>query len=156
MATQNQLNQTVTVAGTYILTVNNTTNGCAASDTLLITQQVTLPVASAGADDTLNCVILSVTLDATASTQGANFSGIWSGPGINAGNQNQLTPQVNLPGVYTLTVTDISNTCTSTDAVTIFLDNTLPTVDAGMDEVLTCTTSTGIALNGSGSPANIA
>ena len=154
-ANQNQAMPTVSDDGTYILQVNNSTNGCSTSDTIVITEQVTPPTASAGNDSTLNCTTLSLVLNGSGSSQGAGFTVVWSGPGINAGNQNSYNPQVSLPGSYTITVTNTANNCTATDNVTILQDNALPTVDAGMDEILTCTTPNGISLNGSGSPATI-
>jgi PKD-like domain len=155
MLNQNQLMPVVTDGGTYILTVSNSTNGCVSTDTVLISKQVTLPNAQAGTDSTLNCVVLTLTLNGSSSSQGPNFTALWTGPSINAGNQNTYAPQVNLPGTYTLMITDISNNCTATDQVVILQDNTLPTANAGNDEVLTCTTPNGIALNGGGSPATI-
>ncbi len=152
---QNQLMPVISDDGTYILTVSNSINGCVTTDTVLIDEQVSNPVAQAGLDDTLNCVVLSVILNGSTSTQGPGFTAIWTGPAINAGNQNNYSPQVNLPGTYTLTITNTGNNCTATDQVVILQDNTLPTVDAGADEVLTCTTPNGISLNGSGGPATI-
>ncbi|HOY04530.1 MAG TPA: hypothetical protein PLO67_03945 [Saprospiraceae bacterium] len=154
-ANQNQAMPSISTAGTYIIVVNNSTNGCSTSDTTVITSQVMLPVALAGNDSTLNCTVLNVTLNGSGSSQGADFTAIWTGAGINAGNQNSYTPQVTLPGVYTLTITNTVNHCTATDNVTILQDIAVPTANAGTDEILTCTTPNGIPLNGSGSPATI-
>jgi|GEM_PF-374829 len=154
-ANQNQPMPVVSIGGTYILTVNNTNNGCSASDITQITEQVVLPTALAGVDSTLNCAVLNITLNGSGSSQGANFTAGWTGPSINAGNQGSYNPQVSLPGTYTLTITNTTNNCTATDQVVISQNNTLPTVSAGNDQILTCTTPNGITLNGSGSPATI-
>ncbi|MBK8429342.1 MAG: hypothetical protein IPL27_26825 [Lewinellaceae bacterium] len=154
-ANQNQLMPVVTDGGTYTLTVNNTNNGCSSTDVVLIMEQVALPTALAGADSTLNCAVLNITLNSSGSSQGANFTAIWTGPSINAGNQGSYNPQVSLPGTYTLTITDITNNCTATDQVIISQNNTLPTVSAGNDQTLTCNTLNGITLNGSGGPAGV-
>jgi len=152
---QNQMMPVVTMGGTYNLTVNNTNNGCSSSDITQITEQVVLPTALAGVDSTLNCAVLNITLNGSGSSQGANFTAGWTGPSINAGNQGSYNPQVSLPGTYTLTITNTTNNCTATDQVVISQNNTLPTVSAGNDQILTCTTPNGITLNGSGSPATI-
>lgn len=154
-ANQNQPMPTVSSGGTYILTVNNANNGCSTSDTTLITDLVAYPTAQAGNDSTLNCTVLSVVLNGSNSSQGAGFSAAWIGPGINAGNQSSYTPQVNVPGLYTLTITNANNNCTATDNVTISQDIANPTVNAGLDSLLSCTTPNGISLNGSGSPVSI-
>jgi len=95
-ANQNQLTPTVTMGGTYTLNVLDTSSGCSATDVVQITELVSLPTANAGTDGVLNCGILSVILNGVASSQGANFTAQWSGPGINAGNQNVYSPQVTL------------------------------------------------------------
>ncbi len=44
----------------------------------------------------------------------------WSGPGIDATNMNEQNPTVNLPGTYTVTITDASGECSIEDTVIVF------------------------------------
>src|SRR6185295_17197014 len=86
---------TVSLAGTYTLTVSNTVNGCVASDTVEVSADAGLPDVSAGADQELNCLVASVVLGGSSTTANVTFS--WTGPGIVSGG-NTATPTVNLAG----------------------------------------------------------
>ncbi|MBK6998296.1 MAG: gliding motility-associated C-terminal domain-containing protein [Lewinellaceae bacterium] len=145
----------VNVAGTYILTVLNTLNGCSIKDTVQVAANQTVPTASAGADSTITCAQPSVTLIGSGSDTGPNFTATWSGPGINSGNSSQYNPTVDQQGDYSLLITNITNGCTATDSVVVNLNTSLPTANAGADDQLTCTTTTGITLNGSGVPVSV-
>jgi len=148
-------NPSVDQPGTYILSVTNPANGCVKRDTVVVGVSLLPPAADAGADKTITCTTTSVVLGGNSSSQGADFQAVWTGPGINAGNANQYNPTVSDPGAYTLTVTNITNGCTTTDAITINLNVDLPTANAGTDQTLTCTTTSGVTLSGNGNPAGI-
>ncbi len=145
----------VTIGGTYILTVANPQNGCTTKDTVDIATNQTLPTANAGADSTITCAQPSVLLLGSGSDNGPNFTAAWSGPGINPGNSNQYNPEVDQQGAYTLLITNITNGCTATDQVLVDINTSLPTADAGIDLLLTCTNPGGVALNGNGFPATV-
>ena len=151
----NQQSPSVDQAGEYILTVTNSANGCANTDTVLVDESLTAPTASAGVDSILNCVVTSIELDGSGSSQGADFVVLWTGPDINAGNENLYNPQVSQSGTYTILVTNTTNGCTSTDDVLININTALPTADAGPDQTLTCATTNGVTLNGNGTPGGI-
>ena len=153
---QNTPSPTVSLADTYVLTVTNSVNGCFKTDTVVVASSVVPPVANAGTDQTLTCAVTTVKIGGSGSSQGANFNPSWTGPGINAGNQNQYTPAVGLPGLYVLTVTNTATGCNTKDTVVVNQNTNLPTANAGSDQTLTCSSPNGITLNGSGSPANVA
>ncbi|OFY60897.1 MAG: hypothetical protein A2Y71_10525 [Bacteroidetes bacterium RBG_13_42_15] len=98
--------------------MTSTANGCTATDAAAVTLNDAVPDAKAGEDKTLTCSVATVTLSGSSATPGATFS--WSGPGIVSGG-NTLTPLVNETGSYTLTVTDPSNGCTSTDITEVVI-----------------------------------
>ena len=152
---QNSPTPTVNQPDTYILTVTNPANGCFKKDTVIVNANVTLPIANAGADQTLTCAITTVTLGGNNSSQGADFTATWTGPGINPGNQNQYNPVVSVQGLYTLTISNSVNGCTASEDVVIAQDIAAPTANAGGDQTLTCTSPNGITLNGSGTPAGV-
>src|SRR4029078_112920 len=140
----------VNAPGIYTLTVLNPANTCSNSDTVTVTQDITLPVASAGADKALNCTITSVTLDGTSTTPGASYS--WTGPlGFTS---TSATPSVSAPGIYTLTVLNPANTCSNSDTVTVTQDITLPVASAGADKALNCTI-TSVTLDGTSSTPGV-
>lgn len=153
--TSNIAQPSVNVDGTYILTVLNTLNGCLKKDTVEIASDQVLPNALAGADSIINCVQPSVSLIGSASSNGANFTPTWSGPGINPTNINLYNPEVDQPGNYTLLITNTANGCTATDQVVVTLDTNLPTALAGLDQQLTCSNPNGVTLSGGGSPSTI-
>jgi hypothetical protein len=143
---------TANAAGTYILTVTNPVNGCTATDTVMVMLNNTLPDVNAGADVTLTCTSASIMLNGSSSTAGATYSWITIGGNIVVGGST-ATPTVNAAGTYVLTVTHPSSGCTEKDTVMVMINTTAPNVNAGVDAVINCN-STSISLNGSSSTLN--
>jgi len=85
-------------------------------------------------------------LQATSTTAGATFA--WSN-GTNAASST-----VSTANTYTVTATDPANGCTASDVVNVTLNNTPPNVNAGVDQVLSCTSSTA-TLSGSSTTAGV-
>ena len=141
-ANQNLSKPTISVPGNYVLTVLNKINGCTSVDATNVVQDQNLPTAAAGPDKLLNCAILSVVLDGSGSSSGANFTYKWSGPGITPGNISQKSPTVSLPGIYKITVTNSATGCTSEDAVAVTSD-TAPPVFTTATVTLTCAMPSG-------------
>lgn len=112
---------TVQQPGEYIFTAINTASGCTASDTMIIGTDQTPPVADAGADGSIDCNGI-FQLDGSASSTGAGFAYQWSDPaGLSI--SSEITAVTSTPGVYTLTVTDLTNGCTAADEVFVTQDN---------------------------------
>jgi len=155
VANESLATPSVNVPGQYILTVTNGANACFNKDTVLVDAQITPPTVDAGADAIINCTTPAVTLNGSGSSTGPNFTPLWSGPGITGANANLVSPSVTVSGAYTLLISNSGNGCTATDNVQVDLNTTAPTVDAGADQILTCTSTNGITLNGGGSPANV-
>jgi gliding motility-associated-like protein len=139
----------VNAAGTYTMTVTDPVNGCSSTDTVVVTNNSTVPDINAGSGQTINCAITSVNLSGSSVTSGATFN--WAGPGIVSGGTT-ATPTVNAAGTYTLTVTDPSNGCSVTATTIVNANTTPPVANAGSDQAIGCGTPTAI-LNGSGSSA---
>lgn len=140
----------VSIPGTYILAVTNTTNSCVTRDTVVVDQNIAIPDADAGLDAILNCQTTSTTLSGSLSSSGPGIVYLWSGPGINPSNENDQNPPVDQPGNYTILVTDNANGCTNTDQVLVTQDIAVPTANAGADQLLTCTFPS-VTIDGSGS-----
>lgn len=145
-----QSNPTVTVSGMYTLTVTNTTNGCTQTDEAEVFLNATYPDAIAGPDQTITCFAPSLILDGTASSSGPEFQMLWNGPGISPSNQNNPAPMINMPGIYILRVTNLNNSCITTDTVLIAEDTAPPAASAGTDRRLDCQL-VAVALDGSNS-----
>lgn len=120
---ENTLNPNVNQPGNYVLTVTNILTGCTAQASTDVSSDTNPPQAVAGTDDAITCDQPVVTLQAGGDT-GSGFEILWSGPAINAGNMNDPAPQVDIPGVYILIITDLSNSCVSNPDTVIVLDET--------------------------------
>ncbi|MBL0026218.1 MAG: hypothetical protein IPO98_15080 [Saprospiraceae bacterium] len=135
-------NQSVTVSPivttSYILKV--TRNGCEDTDDVIVTVNDP-PVASAGADVTINCTTTSATLTATG---GGTYK--WNTGTTTAA----ITVSPATTSTYTVTVT-AANGCTATDEVVVTVNKTPPTANAGADVTVNCTTpSASLTASGGG------
>ncbi len=81
------------------------------------------PKANAGADMVLDCTTSTARLDGSASTPGLQYN--WKGIGTAhiASDETGLTPIVDAPGTYVLTVTNPNGSCTATDTVLVTPNN---------------------------------
>ncbi len=149
---QNTLTPTVNAPGQYTLSVLNTMSNCAVSTVVTVTENRVLPIAQVAAPAQINCLNTTLSLDASGSSQGAGYALTWTvsgGGNILSGNTG-LAPIVNAAGTYALLITDPSNGCTASTAVTVTANTAPPQAEAGPSATLTCTTAT-LALSGSGS-----
>jgi hypothetical protein len=138
---------TVNPASTTIYTITGAIASCTGTANSTITVN-NLPVANAGPSSTLTCTNSIATL-AGSGTGSPTYS--WTGPGIVSGS-NTASPNVNQPGTYSLVVQSLG--CNSSPATVTVIQNTLsPSANAGMDQSLTCLTST-VTLIGSATPSS--
>lgn len=139
-ATTASTNVSPIISTTYTVTVTGS-NGCAATDEVLVAVDQTPPMADAGADVTVTCTVPSTTLTATG---GGTY--LWS----NGATTASTTVNPTFTTTYTVTVT-ASNGCTDIDEVEVTVDQTPPVVNAGADVTVTCTTpSTILTATGGG------
>jgi gliding motility-associated-like protein len=135
--------------GIYTLIVTNTTTGCSATDSAIVSENNTLPNANAGADFIIDCSNTSATLDGSSSDSGADFTLVWQDAN---GMQVETGSTFNTPntGTYTLVVTNTSTGCLASDDAIVSGTSNLPTADAGVMSTLTCNILE-VTLNGSNS-----
>lgn len=155
LAGPGSLTPTIGSPGTYTLTVTNIQTGCSASESVLVTQNGNLPTADAGAAQTLLCGQASLSLNGAGSSSGAGFGYQWTTQNGNIlFDETTLTPTVNAPGTYTLTVTDMQSGCSATDDVQVGQDANAPIADAGAAQSLTCSVQQ-VVLDGTGSSSGM-
>ncbi|MEI7594760.1 MAG: gliding motility-associated C-terminal domain-containing protein [Bacteroidota bacterium] len=118
---------TPTATTTYTVTTTNSLSLCTATDNVVIAVNKIIPLAEAGPDKTITCLIPSVVLDGTLSESGTGIDYSWSGS-ILFGELTK-SPVVNLSGTYVLTVTNSNNGCFATDSVLVSLNNTPPNIN---------------------------
>ncbi|MBN8683480.1 MAG: PKD domain-containing protein [Chitinophagales bacterium] len=140
----------ISTPGQYMLLATNTDNGCTATATTTVMQNITPPTVDAGTGGLLTCTAQSLSLSGTASAQGT-LSMEWSKQGTSAGiisGINTLQPIVGQPGWYTLSVTDQLNGCKAVDSVEVNSNIVLPPAAVSVNGILTCTITT-LQLQGS-------
>lgn len=149
-ANASTLNPLVNEPGVYQLEVTNLLNDCVSTATVTVDEDIAPPTAEAGLGGELSCSVTSMTLDGAGSSTGNNIQYGWTSPNGNISQgENTLNPIINAPGDYFLTVTNLSNGCTSSDIVTIDEDDDLPAVEAQPSPPLTCAV-TQLTLSGLG------
>ena len=148
----NTIFPTISKGGTYQFQVRNITNGCTQTSSVKIDDNRVFPIVSISLANTVTCKNPTITIDASNSSKGSNFAYQWttSGSGTISAGANTLTPSVTSAGVYELIITNTSNSCTSSQTISVAQDKILPVANAGPSKLLTCT-STSVTLNGSGS-----
>ena len=133
----------VNQAGEYVLTVTNIDNQCTASANVMVMLDEDTPVAEIAAPEQLTCNMVDLTLDASNSTQGNNISISWE---VSDGNivtgEDGLNPTVNMPGTYTLTISDDTNGCSVSQSVVITENTIVPEVIIDMPDILNCNNQT--------------
>ncbi len=126
-------------AGTYNVQLNVTTNNNCTGSTTVPFVVNPLPISNAGQDSLLNCSRTSMNLNGSGSDMGANFSHLWTTPDGNIVSGNTtVSPLIDHTGTYTITTTNTSTSCFSSDDVVIGIDTITPYSDAGLDTVITC------------------
>jgi gliding motility-associated-like protein len=128
---------TVNSSGSYTFLITDPVNGCTASATIDIAEDNLPPVAEAGPDEELSCIITEITLDGSNSDSGPDIQYIWENEAQDT-ISNDITAQITEPGVYSIILTNTHNGCQSQDQLTITQDTLSPNVDAGLTATLTC------------------
>ena len=100
-------------------------------------QECSPPIASAGPDMTLNCNNPTVVLDGSNSSEDLEYE--WDTEDGNiASGADGLSPVVDQPGTYTLTVTDPETGCSATDVVEVNANFNPPDIYVSDDQYLAC------------------
>ena len=127
----------VSTADTYYLLVEDLISGCIAADTVVVLVDTLAPVAEAGQDLQLSCLLPFVALDGQGSSTG-QVQYEWTSPADNCiTGATTLTPVVSCAGTYTLQVTNPFNGCRAIDSTNVLLPLAPPLVSIN-DTVLTC------------------
>jgi gliding motility-associated-like protein len=134
-------NPIVNQAGTYILTVTDTITGCIATAAIEVKENKTVPQLVIATPGKFTCTINEVQLN--ASSTNANVSYAWSTVGtgsIKPGYTNVSNPIVLTQGTYTVTVTDLTNQCSTIGSTTVTEDKILPNISVNKNPAqFTCT-----------------
>jgi gliding motility-associated-like protein len=138
-------------AGTLMVNFTDVSNGCSGTTTLNVLGSTQVPTVTIASSSTLGIGCAPTNTSVTLSSTTTPVSGLtysWSTGAAGA----SIT--VNTAGIYTLTVTDPSNNCATTNTIDV-LDNTaIPSVNAGPDSSIPCGSSS-FTLNGTSTNTNV-
>jgi gliding motility-associated-like protein len=140
----------VDVAGSYTLIVSDDNNGCFDSETVIVEGGAAALVADIATPSLLNCIQEELTLDATASQQDPTYTYSWtSSDGNIIAGADGLTPTINAPGIYVLSIASLDG-CVGMDSVVVAQNTIPPDAEAGSSQALSCDEPT-LELDGTGS-----
>ncbi|MBK7935831.1 MAG: gliding motility-associated C-terminal domain-containing protein [Lewinellaceae bacterium] len=128
-------NPSLNQAGIYNLLITNTSNGCTATTSVVVSQNTLLPAAIINPPPVLTCALTQFyfsadgTGDATWTTIGGNI--------VSGGGQFGDC-EVNAAGIYILSATDPSNGCTSADTVVVTANQQQPALSVPAPAGLSC------------------
>ena len=135
--------------GTYTLIVTDTENGCTTNASVLITENIQVPIAVASVSNNLDCNNAIAILDAAGSTSGSNISYEWTDANENnIGNSSSII--VSNPGTYTLLVLDTENGCSSQSSISLSENSNPTTASVTVSGSLDCSNSA-VTLDGTAS-----
>lgn len=128
------LQTTTSVAGTYLFTVTDMSNGCTVDTLVMVGLDTISPMATIAPVDPITCGDEDRTLTVTV-TNADNFTVMWS-----AGTTPDNTPStmVNMPGMYTATVTNSDNGCETTASIVVEGEVELPEVIIATPDEFDC------------------
>ncbi len=136
--TEDPLSVNVYTPGVFTITVRDTSNGCVGENELVVEDERILPdVATASDSSFLTCVVETVTLDGSGSSQGDNFTYEWLGPEGNTISQS-LQVETSAPGTYQLIVTDTTNGCSASKEAAVLENFDRPAIDFEEAQTFQC------------------
>jgi len=121
--------------GTYYTSTKDA-NDCETYETITI-EESEAPQAEAGDDKELTCSNNTVQLDGTESSTSSTFTYLWTTEdGHIVSGENTLTPIVDAPGTYTLTVSDYGADCSDVDETHVTQNGEAPSVSMQNQRIL--------------------
>lgn len=126
--------------GAYEITVTAISTGCTTIDTIEVLQDIELPDAVAGTDQSLTCIVSAASLNGAGSSVGVDFTYEWTNivDGALPSPNTQITASVNTAGTYEILVSNITNGCTARDTVVVLDDTDPPVINLAEPENITC------------------
>ena len=135
--------------GWYFITTTDAANGCTSMDSVEVAADGNAPVVSIGlVDSILNCNTEEITLFAEGQAGGAGLSVLWETvdgnfvPGTTT--STETTPEVDEPGTFVLTLTNINTNCSTSTSVTITQDIIEPNITLVPTTMLDCSEPIGV------------
>ncbi len=131
-------NLTIGSEGEYVLTITDLSNGCTSMESVSVAANTDKPIIEINPFEMLTCTSNQVTLDASNSSQGSEFSIEWQTNTNTTVDNNSLIQTVENPGEYTLIITNEANGCSSEQIFTVEQDLSSPEINLLEPQVLGC------------------
>lgn len=125
----------VNAPGFYTFDLENTFTNCRDSFTVRVNDNRINPDFVIAPPEILSCSQTEVTLALAFPLDSNRYELVWQGQNTQV---NGHTAQVNAPGFYNLTVTDLENGCSSTDSILVSQSIEVPTINLPEAALLTC------------------
>lgn len=143
-----------TEPGTFVLQAQDISNGCLHTDTVVVTQNRTLPTAAIAPPNLLTCTDTLSRLDGGASAGGTNLAYLWiTTNGSIVGSADAVVAFAAQAGTYQLVVTRPDNGCRDTATVQVTQADNFPTAAIAPPLTLTCARNS-VTLQGSAQSAS--
>lgn len=129
----------ISVPGMYTLTALNNDNGCAATDTVIITSDTDLPLVDLGSNLLqLDCNNPTISIDASAgSSVGPEFVYTWFKNGVDM-MQSGTSIDVTVADTYELMILNTNNNCDQTASVIVSDSTAAPTLPVLTSGSISC------------------
>ncbi len=126
--------------GVYRFRITDGKSKCSHTAQAIVRPDTNAPNIDAGNPQTLTCEVRTIVLQGQIIDNLNNFRVEWSSPTGNdiLGNPSSLSPSVNTPGLYVMTVTNLDNQCLNISSVLIDEDVEEPLADAGQPITFNC------------------
>lgn len=136
--------------GIYNLTVVDQINGCSTSTSVNVINDITPPTISSSVSNEITCVSNTVNIVITNTFSPVTYN--WAGSGI-ISSTNTASVTVNQSGIYTYTVTNDNNGCSTTGVQLVTQNTSLPNITMPNTQTITCFSSS-VSLIGSANPSS--
>lgn len=142
--------------GTYELGVIKLSNGCIATDSIVVRENRILPTVTIEPPKKLDCRDTIVTLNALASSRGADYTFTWASSerGHFVADSTTLEPKVDSAGLYKLVITDSRNGCADSTNVRVIREVDVPVANIFSSDSLDCYNPT-VSLSARGSSLGV-
>jgi gliding motility-associated-like protein len=141
---------TASLEGEYVLLVTNSSTGCTARDTAIVTRDQDVPLVIIPDTTLIRCNQQFINLSGLGSSTGPDFTYQWTtSDGAISGVSDQLDITISSNGTYRLTVTDTITNC-SGFAEAIVIDDCPAFVSVNSPDSINCFTGPRIILSAQG------
>ena len=118
----------VSAAGTYVVNISNALTGCINTASFVVNDISNIPNINIVSPEVINCNLPNVTLIGSSDSTNVTFAWSTANGAIESGS-NTANALVSSAGIYTLTITDITSGCSTSQNVEVFSTTDTPNIN---------------------------